>query len=744
MDERDCIKQSLYYIGSDSVNYAKSKPKETLKEHTEALLDGEKVLEELYKEKVRETPNLEKERLWELLKIAATYHDVGKVYTPFQNVLLSSWKEKLIPTRFRNDIRHEKISPALIPMGKFDLSQEEKKLLIQAVYYHHERNDLGVDKELLEEVLKEDILPRIEEIEKELGIELEHSGSTRYLGKIGERRRINSESEWYLEYCILKGLLHRLDHSASAHVVIEDDTKEKVSDYVEKFIKEKGYDLNEIQIFAKENRDKNIILIGSTGMGKTEMALLWSEQDKTFFTLPIRISINAIFSRIQKLGYEHVGLLHSSSLDYLESEAEIQCPDEIYKQSQNLYYKITTSTIDQIFTFVFKYKGYEKMYATLAYSKVIIDEIQAYSPEIVAILLKGLEMIHKIGGKFLIMTATLPRIYKEKLEEMGVPFAFKTALKEEERHCIRLKQEGILKDIEQIKKVGEEKKVLVIVNTINRAIEVYSELKRRGMDNIKMLHSRFIAEDRNGLENEIIEFSKAKGKAGIWITTQIVEASLDIDFDMLFTEMSTLDSLFQRLGRCYRSRSYEKKEPNIFIYTKEITGIGYVYDKDIHQKSIELLQSWDGKILEEKVKVDLVDRLYSKEILAGTDFLKKFESGMEFLNNMRDYETDKAEAQKLLRNIDNITVIPKDIYDENVDLFDGYKELEKWEDRKEVRRKIERLVTTITKSQERKIRERLSSTELEDVYKIDMKYDSQMGLILEKDEEYEINSRFFE
>ena len=85
---------------------------------------------------------------------------------------------------------------------------------------------------------------------------------------------------------------------------------------------------------------------------------------------------------------------------------------EKIEQSKNLYQKITTCTIDQIFPFVFKYRGYEKMYATLSYSKVIIDEIQAYSPEIVAIILKGLQMINKLGGKFMVMTATLPRIYK--------------------------------------------------------------------------------------------------------------------------------------------------------------------------------------------------------------------------------------------------------------------------------------------------------------------------------------------
>lgn len=71
--------------------------------------------------------------------------------------------------------------------------------------------------------------------------------------------------------------------------------------------------------------------------------------------------------------------MHSTALDYLEEKDEFGNQEEIYRQSQNLSQKITACTIDQIFPFVFKYKGYEKMYATLSYSKLIIDEIQAYS-----------------------------------------------------------------------------------------------------------------------------------------------------------------------------------------------------------------------------------------------------------------------------------------------------------------------------------------------------------------------------
>ena len=78
---------------------------------------------------------------------------------------------------------------------------------------------------------------------------------------------------------------------------------------------------------------------------------------------------------------------------------------------------LTITTVDQLFRFVFRYHGYEMIPATLMYSKVVIDEIQMYSPSIIACILYGLREIHKLGGKFLIMTATMPKIFIKILEE---------------------------------------------------------------------------------------------------------------------------------------------------------------------------------------------------------------------------------------------------------------------------------------------------------------------------------------
>lgn len=729
--------------------YAKSEPIETIKEHTDKLLKNLEIIKKIYGNKITKEIEMDEKRFWQLMEIICKYHDVGKIFSGFQNEIRKKIKIKIIPTRFNNDlIKHEQISPMFVPNKKYNLTEDERKLVYQAIYYHHERNIVHIDSNLLEEIIEEDIKPNLEKIEKELQIEMAEP-KTFYLGLVEGQARITEENKLYKEYCLMKGLLHRLDHCSSAGITVENETNDEIWMFIEKFMKNKNFELNDLQIYSKENQDKNLIVVGSTGMGKTESSLIWSKNDKIFFTLPLRISINAIYDRIiEEIQYKHVGLLHSTALDYLqeksEREKEIDIEIDKLEQAKNLYQKITACTIDQIFPFVFKYRGYEKMYATLAYSKVVIDEIQAYSPEIVAIILKGLQMINNLGGKFMVMTATLPRIYKEKLEEMGIEFKYNEFIKDTVRHKIKLLDKRINEDIEEIYEKSKNKKTLIIVNTINKAIELYDELKKIGANNINLLHSRFELEDRNQKERKIKEFSKKKNESGIWITTQIVEASLDIDFDILYTEMSTLDSLFQRLGRCYRSRKYKEKEENVKIYTKDSSGIKYVYDEEIFQKSIELLKEYDNQILKEETKIKLVDQLYSKEILEDTDFYKKFEKSFTILQNIVDYNTSKKEAQSLLRTIDNIAVIPKCIYDKNLDLFKKYENEQNSEEKFALRRKLNKLFISINKSNRWKLNDKIVECPyIKNTFIIDTKYDKEIGLLLKIDEDYEINTREF-
>ena len=211
---------------------------------------------------------------------------------------------------------------------------------------------------------------------------------------------------------------------------------------------------------------------------------------------------------------------------------------------------------------------------------------------------------------------------------------------------------------------------------------------------------------------------------------------------MLYTEMSTLDSLFQRLGRCYRSREYCENIPNVKIYIKDTSGVGYIYDEEIYEKSIEMLRPYNEKILQEKVKIDLVDKLYSKEMLQGTEFYKKFKEAFKILDNIIDYDTSKKDAQHILRDIDNIDVIPKIIYDENLDLFTEYENEKEKKKKYELKMKIDKLFISINSTNTWKLNNFIIECPyIKGKYIIDTKYDEEIGLLLEADEGYSIDSR---
>lgn len=118
----------------------------------------------------------------------------------------------------------------------------------------------------------------------------------------------------------------------------------------------------------------------------------------------------------------------------------------------------------------------------------------------------------------------------------------------------------------------------------------------------------------------------------------------------------------------------------MYIYTKEAQGIGTIYDEEIVNKGIELLKEYtNGKEslkIKEDDKVKMVEVLYSKENLKNTEFFKKFRKALDILDTMPPYSVSSNDAQKILRNIDTYTVIPREIYNKIDDtLIQEYKDI---------------------------------------------------------------------
>jgi len=701
------------------VLYAKSQPAESIREHTERLLQGLRLIRDSYGKKIGED-----EEFWRMLEFAAFVHDFGKANLLFQNKIRRRMGEPPLPCSLAptEEIPHNYLSVALFPHNRLGLDQEQWRLLVHAVGYHHERENKPESKaikQFLEQAIPPDML---QELYEHMGWEhAPEKPSQRLLRILEDREGLASllfhDSRLFRRYVLLKGLLHRLDHAASAHLDPETGADEHPGQKARTFLAK--YGLRPAQQFAMEHAADHVVMVASTGTGKTEAALLWAEDDKLFLTLPLRVSLNAMFARLkdkQNIGLDSLGLLHSGSYDFLcaldELDAEVS-----YQTSRQLAQKVTLTTIDQILKFPFLYRGFEKELATLSYAKVVIDEIQAYDPQIAAMLIKALEMIAQSGGKFMVMTATLPDLYLQELK-------YRLANQDQElvvaefpnddllRHRVALRETSVLNAAREIAEHGRNRKVLVICNKVDRAIEVYEALKAQLAESpegeaavpVHLLHARFIQKDRMALEQQITAFARSHwhetespAVPGIWVTTQVVEASVDVDFDMLYTEACTLDSLFQRMGRCYRVRPYTFAEANIHIFTSDVSGLGRIYDRKLTEDSVNFLKPHQGELLTESLKMQLVRRLYSRDHLKGTQFLEKFEEALGLFDSARMFQYSSKESQRMLRKVTKIEVIPPPYWNQAVQFAEQFAKEQDREKRRAIRQQIGLLAVSLRK-----------------------------------------------
>lgn len=659
---------------------AKTKPeRKDIQTHIEDLLRNLKILKELY-------PNLNID--WDMLCFACIYHDLGKMNLKFQLVVHGEGKNTGIP--------HGLLSLGFIDYNYLEergYCEKDIKILFHAVAYHHERETDYSSDDIYEEIKTLTDIFKVFEYPK-LPTRSFNPEFDKVFFEPGQRFYESKDDSYFFKYVMLKGLLNRIDYAASGEIPVERkndflmDSMMKLLDRWKK--KTPNSKWNSLQKYMLQHQEENVIVIAQTGMGKTEAGLLWLGNNKGFFTLPLKSAINAIYKRIkEEIVVEEingrVGLLHSDTLkiyfeqkekkfnnkNYDNEESDLFL--EYYHSTKQLSLPLTICTLDQIFDFVYRYKGFEPKLATLSYSKVIIDEIQMYSPDLVAYLILGLSYITKMGGKYAIMTATLPSLILDFMEQEGLqPPKPKVFTNDLIRHSLKIIDAPIdaEESIMQMANAFSKNKILIICNTIKRAKEVFEKLKsvleKENKSHIYLLHSGFISSDRRIKEEMIMETGK-KGseKCEIWVSTQIVEASLDIDFDLLFTELSDLNGLFQRMGRCYRHRSLDV-DYNCFVFTggdKGCSGIGSVIESKIYELSKQALKI-DGVICE-KCKVKMVEKVYSTKELFGTEYYNEIRRTLRYVKDTTEWEYTKQEVNKMFRNIAQTSVIPSTVYYEN-------------------------------------------------------------------------------
>lgn len=315
--------------------------------------------------------------------------------------------------------------------------------------------------------------------------------------------------------------------------------------------------------------------------------------------------------------------------------------------------------------------------AVLAGARLIVDEIQAYSPELVGNILYALWAVTKLGGKFAIVTATFPKCLKPLITELGIemedcgrPFCGPVPI----RHRMKLAM-GTEFDWKQIAEQGREKKVLVICNTVMHAQQAYDRLSELH-ENVRLIHGSFLRKDRRRLEAEIQAFAPNGGERsaenGIWVATQVVEASLDIDFDLLYTEAASIESLLQRMGRVYRCRPYDLgEEPNVIVLLNGNIGNPKIpiIDPEIYDYTVKALKQYDGLLLEESRtddrKTELMDLVYDPDknpSIETSSYFRQVRNRVKFLQELPMYHLDREEIPVKFRHIDSLWGMPCSVY----------------------------------------------------------------------------------
>lgn len=638
-----------------------AKPDKTIGQHSNELIEQAKLLYKL--------GYIKSDKLFSDLLVACKKHDYGKANSEFQKRVIKGGKfneEKEIP--------HSILSVFYVNESECN----EPISVYLAIFFHHFNNS----KEPLINIYQQN-----EKLVKKFLYELgfnddDYNDINIIIEDIFDLLNLPLYTQEKQYAVLLKGLLHKCDYSASAGLDCEK-VNDFLTDSLNNWKNTRNIHYNELQEFCIKNTDSNLIVTAPTGMGKTEAGLLWCGDNKCFFVLPLKTAINAMYERIKKLCGDNsqedykdrVALVHSDMKSYYLEDSIISGKnyDFAYAQcSKQLALPITICTPDQIFDFALKYAGYEYKLAVASYSKFIIDEIQMYSPDVLAAIIYAIEMIHTLGGKVAVITATLPPFVRNEIEKiLGTDvktsdFSDKGKL----RHNVKVYEKNLQSD--DIIKIFDDticdkvKKYLVVCNSIDIANKMYLKLKNSEINaDINLFHSNFTKNDRKDKENEILKASEKPNESmnipEIWISTSVVEASLDIDFDILITELSDLFSLFQRFGRVNRKGNKDFSSYNCFVFT-EIQGNAHRFvDDDIHSLSKQAILSVDG-IISEVLKKELIDEYLSVEKIEKSKYYQKYRKIYKDYKVKVDYFSLKKDG---IRSIDRSDAVPIDVYNQN-------------------------------------------------------------------------------
>lgn len=636
------------------------------------------------------------ETLLNLLTEICKMHDVGKYTSYFQNYLVNN---DLSNKRLK---QHARIGSYIIYNRAKGINEKLAFIAYFIIKNHHLNLQDIIDDNLflgskridLEDVFncqKKDLLQTFEIIQKELSInELKDLTNFPEIGIRGKVKRLFRKNDISIEnYYLINYLFSLLIESdkLDASDSIQYLRKPININSVENFISELPVDKlkNEVHktVIAKLNDRKTVeqkifTLTAPTGIGKTLISFDFAiklrsiikkekgYQPQVIYALPFINIIEQILNVFNNvLPKQNKLLAHYQFAEDFEPEQPKEMSGNYYKNLQLIETwqsdVVVTSFVQFLQTLIGNKNKFLKKFHHFAGSIIILDEVQSIKVEQLPLIGASLYFLTKyLNTRIILMTATKPFVFElankfilNKGNEIAQPIELLSNYqgifqKFNRTKLIPLNLNNKLKDeIEFVNLFSsywyKEKSCLIVCNTVNRSLNVFYQIKSFLVENnygnhIYYLSTNILHLDRLKIIKEVREEIK-QGLKPVIISTQSIEAGVDLDFDMGFRDLGPLDSIIQVAGRINRNNDLTRKESPLYlinfgdckriygpIVEDEVKKIFSVYLEGISEdKYLDLIENYFTRLYERKSFYEATRYFESMKLLRyDSDIIEDF------------------------------------------------------------------------------------------------------------------------